>query len=862
MEETEADTYNLSSKERKQTLKISLINNQQISMIIVNLDTEQRYSAMVTLPKLKELCKIFQSIESPKEALSILKTSIESGGIVLIEDLQENIIELKYTISTDEGDYPPFDINLYLEKGKENENKDDEEDVQVLQPIFDYKGNQEAETKYGNTTKDTTEFVKPIVQSNVKPADLVIEIIEPIVQTHYPDGTTKSTALPPRIQGPGGEDITEEQLKSIQEQINNNSTIKNFSPLKEFLNNRYKSNSVAKRNTSIYSTQSTPYPTTNNIARVNPFNNNVVRPANQATQTQIYQNNVGAQMIDPRAGINQMNMNNINRTTSGYSTMTMQARPLVYGNNQYITQGPNPTIYNNNLSYTNAFQGNDPNKNNKIIERRPRMINQKSNNPKDSVRSFSTPHENFGKFSGNQNQNIYQPNPTQNPFQTNRHKQNQEKYLYDRNTQKPTLRNNNIKNNENLTREKSPQNHIRKSNNDSSQKRSNQPRNNLAQIQLQQQRLKEVQEKLAYIQQQQLQLQAKQKELALKQQQKQKMIKRKQLNQDIANSRINNPPQLRKEEKNIQKEELIRKTQSQTINTNQRLAFQSKINQQQQEQQEIRQDPSPPSKTPIKKTNSLTNNPKFQNQSSQEIKQSNTQGFGFKTKTSTPIPSQTPTLGNINQQLLNLAQMASMQNEANPEFQNMKAFTLEEQEQNIHNTEEQDEIQEYHPQEEVQEKQYAEEPVQNEEEVAQPDEQSDINIEALFFTEEGRVIFRNGLLRGIIHKYAEIDDVVGKIQDILLKGVKFTLVYKAFDVGDRAKTFHEKCDKLKMSLVLIETDKDVRFRGFTTKSWEGNCLKKIDNNTFVFSLDNNTIFDIIKNEPTIGCYPKYGPVFF
>ena len=111
----------------------------------------------------------------------------------------------------------------------------------------------------------------------------------------------------------------------------------------------------------------------------------------------------------------------------------------------------------------------------------------------------------------------------------------------------------------------------------------------------------------------------------------------------------------------------------------------------------------------------------------------------------------------------------------------------------------------------VDEKQFAEESGQNEEEVAQPDEQNDINIEALFFTEEGRVIFRNGLLRGIIHKYAEIDDVVGKIQDILLKGVKFTLVYKAFDVGDRAKTFHEKCDKLKMSLVLIETDKDVRF---------------------------------------------------
>ena len=55
-------------------------------------------------------------------------------------------------------------------------------------------------------------------------------------------------------------------------------------------------------------------------------------------------------------------------------------------------------------------------------------------------------------------------------------------------------------------------------------------------------------------------------------------------------------------------------------------------------------------------------------------------------------------------------------------------------------------------------------------------------------TEEGRIIFRNGLLRGIIHKYAEIDDVISKIQDILLKGVKFNLVYKAFDVGDKAKS--------------------------------------------------------------------------
>ena len=236
MVETDADTYNLSSKERKQSLKISLINNQQIYMVIVNLSTEQQYTALVTLPQLKEVCRYFQSVQTPKEALSILKTCIESNCIILMEDLEENNIELKYTIKTEKGEFPPFDIILNLDKETENQNEnqnqnnDEEEDVQILQPIFDYKGNQEVETKYGNATNDTTEFVKPIVQSNYKPPVLELEIIEPIVQVHYPDGTTKSTTLPPRIQGPGGENITEEQLKSIQEQMNSNSTIKNFSP--------------------------------------------------------------------------------------------------------------------------------------------------------------------------------------------------------------------------------------------------------------------------------------------------------------------------------------------------------------------------------------------------------------------------------------------------------------------------------------------------------------------------------------------------------------------------------------------------------------------------------------------------------
>ena len=136
------------------------------------------------------------------------------------------------------------------------------------------------------------------------------------------------------------------------------------------------------------------------------------------------------------------------------------------------------------------------------------------------------------------------------------------------------------------------------------------------------------------------------------------------------------------------------------------------------------------------------------------------------------------------------------------------------------------------------------------------------NEEQLFRTEEGRVIFRNGLSYGIIRKYSEIEKVVGKIQTTLQKGARFKIIYKATEMGDKAATFHQQCDNLEISLVLIETVKGMRFGGFTTKSWKGNCEQKVDNDAFVFSIDKNKIYDVIKNEMAMGCYPKFGPVFF
>jgi len=131
----------------------------------------------------------------------------------------------------------------------------------------------------------------------------------------------------------------------------------------------------------------------------------------------------------------------------------------------------------------------------------------------------------------------------------------------------------------------------------------------------------------------------------------------------------------------------------------------------------------------------------------------------------------------------------------------------------------------------------------------EPDQNlSSFSEEQLYRTEEDRVIFRNGILYGIIQKYSEIEKVVGKIQKILQKGARFKIVYKASEVGDRAMTFHQHCDNIDISLVLIETTKGVRFGGFTTKTWEGNCQQKFDNDAFVFSIDKNKIYEIIKNE--------------
>ena len=756
MVESEVDVYRLNSEDRQQSLRMSLIDNELISMVLTNKVTLERYSVQFGLPQLKEVSEVFNPITTILEGLNILKYTIDSGRIELTEDPQQNLIEVNFYVSLSNKNYPPFHVNLILEKENENE---ENEDVQILPPTFDYKGDKEVEAKYKNSTENTTEYVEPIIKSDVKAPILELEYVEPILQLHYPDGTTKSTPLPPRIQTVEGKtpNITEEQFKSIQDQMNK-SFSGSFSPT--------------------------------------------------------------------------IDNNNINRMSSGYSSMTLQQRPFVTPNLSYASPVPSPTLQNNNFNNTTTLNYiNQRHKTNDsgIIEKRPRMINTRqtysnNNNSRSSNRSLSNPsHENFYKFNHIQNQNINQPNLTNNPFQINQSQfdYNNLSYSYERNTQKPSIYNiNTMPNLHNFSLNNSQELNFRQV--PQSQRQHNDSPNKLSQIQLQQQRLLEVQKRISQIQQQQQNLQAQQKQLNLQQQRIQYQIEQGYI-QDNQNN-LNHQGVLRQQIQISQKPQI---SQNQVIN-NQQLSqsqllrpIQGFYNNQQMIQQNQPQ---------IRRINSLVNNQLSSYQNSQEIRRIKTQ-------------------------------MNNSEKNANPYYKNMQSITFEQQYQEGKNQKNY-EIQEYNPQGHYWNNGYQKNEYVWQTQIPGGNNEENLNNEALFFTNDGKIKFRNGLLRGIIHKYIEIEGVVTKIQNLLLKEVKFNLIYKASESGDKANIFHEKCDKLEMSLVLIETYKNIRFGGFTTESWQGNCLKKIDNNAFVFSLETKAIFDIIQNMPAIGCYPKFGPVFF
>ena len=871
MAESEVDEYKLDTNQGKKhhTFRVSLINDR-VNLLITNMDNpNEKHSNLVRLEQLRSACEAFDKTKTIKEALFLIKDTIENSRILISEDEEAGNIDIKFNIRVGKKNYSPFVIGLPLDDPPEEEGEDKNEaensskrnDVEVLPTKFDYQGDLEAEAKYGQSMKNTTEYVNPIIKSNVKEPNLILEYIEPILQVHYPDGTTKSTPLPPRLQTADGKkpNINPEQLKSIHEQMT-----KSFNQsISEFEKENNRANSVSHKNGSTYSRQTVSSFRNNN-------NNNILRTANSSnindgssnannnvnnavrsalkssastvtfnnrlnnirsarTAVNAYDNERGTDTstrnMVPRDNYGNHRQNQINsKGISDYATSSVPNKPLIIPNYNYGSI-PYPTIKNNLNNSTNFNSNTNQYDQTPIIQEVPisqsQNINfnnmyQKSLNRSSSSPSMATIDKvNHNLYQQNQNytQLMYQQNqnPNNQAFLQNQINNVNLRYQYQQYDKKD------INNNFNFNQTQQYQSKNKKLNISQNTRLNNQtlPQNNTLQRHNSSQAPFDSQSNMQKLQEQQIvqQKQPTQQKSKAKDQKKVDNQKKLQLSQ-LQKQKMNQIPSQHSSRHGQKKN--------------------SKLSQQSSQSHILQKQSQPIDKS--------------RNQQKLEVQPK------LKSNYSQKIIRQKPSLKNeITEQQIALAQMASMQNQKNPSNYNVSAVSLDHRFLDREGNEETQSQYEREDQESEQQERVSEQDIKKIE--------ADV-FENLYRTETGLIIFRNGLLRGIIHKFAEITDVVSKIQIMLTAGVKFNIIYRASEHGDKAKTFHQKCDNHQMTLVLVETTKGRRFGGFTTKTWDGNCVKKIDNDAFVFSLDKHKIYDVHKNEFAIGGYPKFGPVFF
>jgi hypothetical protein len=94
-----------------------------------------------------------------------------------------------------------------------------------------------------------------------------------------------------------------------------------------------------------------------------------------------------------------------------------------------------------------------------------------------------------------------------------------------------------------------------------------------------------------------------------------------------------------------------------------------------------------------------------------------------------------------------------------------------------------------------------------------------------------------------------------------IKTKEYRLLFRGSRDGDSAYKFHSVCDKYNNLIILVKTEKGLRFGGFTSAKFKVTSHLKIDNNAFLFSLDLKKVFKITPGEYAIYCYTNSGPSF-
>ena len=108
-------------------------------------------------------------------------------------------------------------------------------------------------------------------------------------------------------------------------------------------------------------------------------------------------------------------------------------------------------------------------------------------------------------------------------------------------------------------------------------------------------------------------------------------------------------------------------------------------------------------------------------------------------------------------------------------------------------------------------------------------------------------------------KHDEFSDIIKTNQEInlILKSItpnflrysknkksKFEMIYNSSYDGDKIKNLHKICDNITNLLLILETQEGYRFGGFTKIGFYSNKEEVIDNDLFLFSLDEMKIYNI------------------
>ena len=90
----------------------------------------------------------------------------------------------------------------------------------------------------------------------------------------------------------------------------------------------------------------------------------------------------------------------------------------------------------------------------------------------------------------------------------------------------------------------------------------------------------------------------------------------------------------------------------------------------------------------------------------------------------------------------------------------------------------------------------------------------------------------------------------------------FELLYDSIKDGSNTGAFHKKCDGKKPTITFIKTNKNRRFGGYTEKCWnESNGNYIVDDNSFLFSIDEKEKYPISQPKYAIYNNDAYGPTF-